>query len=173
MFEERIRNLENLNEVNLNDDNSSEIQAQIEVHLKNYFSESMLPDFFYPHIAGMIKEDLPQSTQELHDLIGDFIRNGSKIKPSRSFEISNLIFEELKKLNLIKAEQNRFHLAAEKLNAPVTMHQVKLIEEQETNSEYQDLFRGVKRGFNTNDDIDEEAMKKKRKDKDPNQKMKE
>ena len=57
-------------------------------------------------------------------------------------------------------KENKFNLVAEKLDAPVTLNQVELIQEIDLQSHgYEDAFRGTKGGANTNDELTHEEAK--------------
>jgi len=112
--------------------------------IKSHIKESNLPEFYYPHLAGMVQEEPPNNGPELYELIGDYILNGQKISKEKAKEICEKLTKSLQDNNLISLE-NKFSLVAEKLLKPVTLNEVKLREEKDTNSGYTDAFLGTEK----------------------------
>jgi len=117
---------------------------RIQTIIKKSIKEAQLPDFFFAHLAGMIVEEPPNNGQELYELIGEYILNGRKINKEKAREICDQLVKTLLDEKLI-SQENKFSLVAEKLLKPLTLNEVKLREEKDTNSGYTDAFLGTEK----------------------------
>jgi len=119
------------------DNNVPEIRKVLKAKIK----DSELPDFYFEHLAGMIDEEPPGNGGDLFDLIGEYILNGNKISRDKAAKICEDISKELLDKKYITTENKLSHVA-ERLLAPVTLNEVKLREEKDSNSNYTDAFLG-------------------------------
>jgi ATP-binding cassette subfamily F protein 3 len=120
------------------------IQDNIKQILQAKITKSELPEFFFPHLAGMILEEPPTSGEDLYFLIGEFLLNGQKTTPEQAQSLCNDICKSLHDKKLISTD-NKFSLVAEKLLRPVTLSDVKLREEKDTHSGFTDAFLGTEK----------------------------
>ena len=136
----------------------------IEDVLRPYCQKSKLPEAYPNYIANMILEDIPRSSRDLDDLIGDFFTNLIEVEKSETFVTSEQIFSGLTKQNLITDDQSHVWVA-EKLSAPLLMSDVELISEKEHQEGYAETpFTFDKFAYANNvflDEISDETLKKK------------
>jgi ATP-binding cassette subfamily F protein 3 len=136
----------------------------IEQVLKPYCDKSELPATYPNYLANMILEDIPRSSRDLDDLVGDYFANKLEVERSDTLALCEQIFAELNKQNLIKEESSNAWVA-EKLTAPLLMSDVELITDKEHQEGYADTpFTFDKFAYANNvflDEISDEVLKKK------------
>jgi ATP-binding cassette subfamily F protein 3 len=137
---------------------NSTVVPEIEKILKSKISAADLPPFYYEHLAGMILEEPPNDGNELFDLIGEYILNGYKVKKEQALKLCEDISTDLKKKNLITAE-NKLSIVAEKLLVPVTLNEIKLREEKDSNNAYADAFLGHEKLQSESSKLEEKSNK--------------
>ena len=139
------------------------IQA-IETLLKPICEQNELPLTYQNYIANMILEEIPRSSRDLDDLIGEFFTNRVEIERSETLTICERLFSDLASQNLINDDSSHVW-NAEKLNAPLLMSDVELITDKEHQEGYADTpFTFDKFAYANNvflDEIPEESVKKK------------
>ncbi len=76
-------------------------------------------------MAGIVGEEPPANARELNELIGDFIKNGSKVSEAECEGQCAKIFSELESKKLIRAASKKW--AAERMERAVTLQEIELI----------------------------------------------
>jgi ATP-binding cassette subfamily F protein 3 len=112
----------------------------------------------------MILEDIPRSSRDLDDLIGDFFTNLIDTERRETQAICERIFGDLSKGSLITDDHSHVWVA-EKLSAPLLMSDIELI----TDKEHQEGYTETPFGFdkfafmnnNLIEEISDDMMKKK------------
>lgn len=114
-------------------------------------------------MAGILTEEPPQGHQDIFDLIGDFLGNGGRLTRNQIWESCGEILRNLNNHNLIRKE-NKHTLSAERLPNSIVLKELDFFQDKETAiGGYEDMFRGVKKAVNTNEDIDHTRDPKKMK----------
>ena len=87
---------------------------------KNIKSKSLTEDA-YTYMALLINEDAPKNTNELVDLIGDFLSDGMAYLDAEIAKICGILHKLLMEEKLVNVE-NRDTIIAEKLTKPITIN---------------------------------------------------
>ena len=131
----------------------SEIELMVKQHLALPADEELLR-----HIAGILLEESPINSAELHEMIGDFF-SLFKFDRKDSNKCCDELFASLRQANLLSLE-NKFTLSADKLDQVVVLENVLSMEEAR-----QPLFAKKPTAGNSNTEMSKWRKKEKGKDK--------
>mmetsp|Transcript_33470 Transcript_33470/g.58642 ORF Transcript_33470/g.58642 Transcript_33470/m.58642 type:complete len:684 (+) Transcript_33470:51-2102(+) len=91
--------------------------------VRKHLGRLQLPERCYSYIAGIISDDPPRNEAELHDLIGDFMRDGCELTDQEITAEVKVMLKEIVGLGIISNEPV-VKLVAEKLPVPLTLRDV-------------------------------------------------
>jgi len=151
---------------------AAQVAVEMEGILQKNIKSRSLTDEAYNYMALLVAEDCPKNARELFGLIGDFLTDGMAYTEEEGQKLCMVIQKHFLDRKLIKIDDSRDTIIAEKLSKPITINDLKeaghsgIVREDDFSDPLLATGRDASGNYNTNEDKEAWIAKKKSKQRD-------